>query len=139
MSEVVKLIDSCAGVAAQRHSRSRVVTARIDELSFLAPVYVGDLVTAKASVNDVGSKSMEIGVRVDAEDILTGKVAHVASAYLVYVAIDDDGKPVETGEPGEIWSRGPDCFIGYTDPMGRPLTVTPESDRAVISGTGGLY
>jgi uncharacterized protein (TIGR00369 family) len=92
--EVMKLIDSCAGVAAQRHARSRVVTARIDELSFLAPVYVGDLVTARASVNDVGGKSMEIGVRVDAENTLSGRTVHVASAYLVFVSIDADGRPI---------------------------------------------
>jgi acyl-CoA hydrolase len=90
--EIMKLIDECAGAAAGRHARRRVVTARVDELSFLAPVYVGNLVTARASVNDVGTKSMEIGVRVDAEDILTGKVVHVSSAYLVYVAIDANGK-----------------------------------------------
>jgi acyl-CoA hydrolase len=91
--EIMKLIDECAGAAAARHSRQRVVTARVDELSFLAPVYVGNLVTARASVNDVGTKSMEIGCRVDAEDLLTGKVVHVSSAYLVYVAIGADGKP----------------------------------------------
>lgn len=91
--EVMKLIDSCAGVAAQRHARSKVVTARIDELSFLVPVVVGDLVTAKASVNDVGRTSMEVGVRVESENTLTGKLAHVASAYLVFVAIDGQGKP----------------------------------------------
>jgi acyl-CoA hydrolase len=71
-----------------------VVTARVDELSFVAPVYVGNLVTARASVNDVGTKSMEIGVRVDAEDMLTGTVVHVSSAYLVFVAIDENGKTV---------------------------------------------
>jgi len=92
--EVMKLIDACAGAAATRHARSRVVTAFVDELSFLAPVYVGDLVTAKASVNHVGRTSMEVGVRVDAENLLTGKVVHVSSAYLVYVAIDDKGGPV---------------------------------------------
>lgn len=92
--EVMKLIDACAGAAASRHARARVVTARIDELSFVAPVYVGDLVTAMASVNDVGSKSMEVGVRVEAENTLTGKVVHVASAYLVYVAIDEQGSPI---------------------------------------------
>jgi len=90
--EIMKLIDECAGAAAGRHARQRVVTARVDELSFLAPVYVGNLVTARASVNDVGTRSMEIGVRVDAEDILTGAVVHVSSAYLVYVAIDAHGK-----------------------------------------------
>src|SRR5438046_9264867 len=85
--EVMKLIDAVAGAAATRHARARVVTARIDELSFLAPVYVGHLVTAKASVNHVGRTRMEVGVRVDSEDLLTGKAAHVASAYLVFVAI----------------------------------------------------
>jgi uncharacterized protein (TIGR00369 family) len=92
--EVMKLIDAVAGAAATRHARARVVTARIDELSFLAPVYVGHLVTAKASVNHVGRTSMEVGVRVEAEDMLTGDSVHVASAYLVFVATDDHGKPV---------------------------------------------
>jgi uncharacterized protein (TIGR00369 family) len=92
--EVMKLIDAVAGAAATRHARARVVTARIDELSFLAPVYVGHLVTAKASVNHVGRTSMEVGVRVEAEDMLTGNVVHVASAYLVFVATDERGKPV---------------------------------------------
>ncbi len=93
--EIMKLIDEAAGAAASRHARSRVVTARIDELSFLAPVYVGDLVTARASVNEVGRTSMEIGVRVEAENTMTGKVVHVASSYLVFVAIDEQGHPVE--------------------------------------------
>ena len=92
--EVMKLIDACAGAAATRHARSRVVTAFVDELSFLAPVYVGDLVTAKASVNHVGRSSMEVGVRVEAENLLTGKVVHVSSAHLVFVGIDESGKPV---------------------------------------------
>jgi uncharacterized protein (TIGR00369 family) len=92
--EIMRLIDECAGAAATRHARQRVVTARVDELSFVAPVYVGNLVTARASVNDVGRSSMEVGVRVDAEDLLTGKTVHVSSAYLVFVAIDDTGKSV---------------------------------------------
>ena len=92
--EIMKLIDAVAGAAATRHARARVVTARIDELSFLAPVYVGHLVTAKASVNHVGRTSMEIGVRVEAENMLTGNVVHVASAYLVFVATDEHGQPV---------------------------------------------
>jgi uncharacterized protein (TIGR00369 family) len=92
--EVMKLIDACAGAAATRHARSRVVTAFVDELSFLAPVYVGDLVTAKASVNHVGRSSMEVGVRVEAENLLTGKVVHVSSAHLVFVGIDEKGAPV---------------------------------------------
>jgi acyl-CoA hydrolase len=90
----MKLIDAAAGAAATRHARTRVVTARIDELSFLAPVYVGHLVTAKASVNHVGRTSMEVGVRVEAEDMLTGQVVHVASSYLVFVATDERGRPI---------------------------------------------
>ena len=92
--EIMKLIDACAGAAATRHARSRVVTAFVDELSFLGPVYVGDLVTAKASVNHVGRSSMEVGVRVDAENLLTGAVVHVSSAYLVFVSTDEKGGPV---------------------------------------------
>lgn len=91
---IMKLIDSAAGACAGRHARQRVVTARIDELSFVAPVYVGDLVYAKASVNDVGRASMEVGVRVEAEDIPSGRIVHVSSAYLVFVAIDEEGTPV---------------------------------------------
>ena len=91
--EIMQLIDECAGAAATRHARQRVVTARVDELSFVAPVYVGNLVTARASVNHVGTKSMEVGVRVDAEDMQSGAVVHVSSAYLVFVAIDAAGKP----------------------------------------------
>jgi len=90
--EIMRLIDECAGAGATRHARQRVITARVDELSFVAPVYVGNLVTARASVNDVGTNSMEVGVRVDAEDMLTGKVVHVSTAYLVFVAIGEDGK-----------------------------------------------
>ena len=76
--EVMRLIDDCAGAAAIRHARTRVVTAFVDELSFLAPVYVGNLVTAKASVNHVGRTSMEVGVRVEAEDLETGDSSGVA-------------------------------------------------------------
>lgn len=91
--EIMKMIDSCAGIAASRHSRRRVVTARIDEMSFLAPVLVGDVVTAMAAVNDVGHTSMEIGVRVLSANPLTGETKHVASAYLVFVALDERGRP----------------------------------------------
>ena len=91
---ILRMLDEAGGMAAFRHARKSVVTAAIDSMSFLAPVYVGNLVTAKASVNSVGRTSMEVGVRVEAEDLLTGKVAHTASAYLVYVAVDRRGKPL---------------------------------------------
>jgi uncharacterized protein (TIGR00369 family) len=90
---IMKLVDSAAGACAGRHARQRVVTARIDEISFLTPVFVGDLVYAKASVNAVGRSSLEVGVRVEAENIRTGNIVHVASAYLVFVAIDEKGTP----------------------------------------------
>lgn len=91
---ILRMLDEAGGMAAFRHARKPVVTAAIDSMSFLAPVYVGNLVTVKASVNSVGRTSMEVGVRVEAEDLLTGKVAHTASAYLVYVAVDRRGKPL---------------------------------------------
>jgi len=92
---IMKLVDTVGGVVAVRHCRMRVVTARIDEMSFLHPVYVGDLVTLKASMNGVGRTSMEVGVRVEAENLLTGRVTHTATANLVYVALGDDGRPAE--------------------------------------------
>jgi len=90
---VVKIIDEAAGVVAARHARSNVVTASIDRLDFHHPIFVGDLLFFKASLNYVGRSSMEIGVRVEAENLMTGGVRHVASAYLTYVSIDKDGKP----------------------------------------------
>jgi acyl-CoA hydrolase len=92
---VVKIIDEAAGVVAARHSRSNVVTASIDRMDFHHPVFVGDVLFFKASLNLVGRTSMEIGVRVEAENLLTGEVRHAASAYLTYVALDQHGKPRE--------------------------------------------
>jgi uncharacterized protein (TIGR00369 family) len=102
---VVKLIDEAAGVVASRHARSNVVTASIDRMVFHTPVFVGDLLTVTAGLNLVGRTSMEIGVRVEAENLITGEVRHAATAYLTYVALDAQGKPrtvppliLETGE-----------------------------------------
>ncbi len=92
---IMKLVDTVGGVVAARHCRRQVVTARIDEMSFLHPVYVGDLVTLRASVNGVGRTSMEVGVRVEAENLRTGEVTHTATANLVYVALDEEDRPVE--------------------------------------------
>jgi acyl-CoA hydrolase len=92
---VVKIIDEAAGVVAARHSRCNVVTASIDRMDFHHPIFVGDLLFFKASLNFVGRTSMEIGVRVEAENLMTGEVRHAASAYLTYVAIDKQGHPVE--------------------------------------------
>ncbi len=92
---VVKIIDEAAAVVAARHSRSNVVTASIDRMDFHNPVLVGDVLFFKASLNHVGRSSMEIGVRVEAENLITGTVRHAASAYLTYVALGTDGKPRE--------------------------------------------
>ena len=91
--EIVRYVDEAGGLAAIRHCRMRVVTVHIDGMSFVAPVYVGDLVTFKASVNDVGRTSLEVGVRVEAENLLTGEIRHISTAFLVYVALDDNGRP----------------------------------------------
>ena len=91
--EVVKLVDTAAGITAIKHAGGMCVTVSIDEMSFLYPVHVGDLVTVRASVNDVGTTSLEIGARVEVEDVITGERRHTSSAYLVFVALDEDGKP----------------------------------------------
>src|SRR5688500_18816339 len=89
----MRLGDTAAGLAAIKHSGGVALTVAIDEMSFLEPVQIGEVVVLKACVNDVGRTSMECGVRVEAEDPLTGTVRHVNSAYLVFVAVDDEGKP----------------------------------------------
>ena len=90
---IMKNIDSAAGVVALRHAAGNAVTASIDRLDFHNPVYVGELLFLKASVNLVGKSSMEIGVRVEAENPIQGQVRHVASAYLTFVALDKSKRP----------------------------------------------
>ena len=90
---IMKLVDTAAGIAATRHCRSRVVTVTVDSMSFLHPVHIGDLVTARASVNDVGTTSLEVGVRVESEDVRSGVTHHTSSAYLVFVALDENRSP----------------------------------------------
>jgi acyl-CoA hydrolase len=92
---IMSWIDIAAAISAQRHSKRAVVTASIDALHFVAPVYKGWIVNLKASVNYVARSSMEIGVRVDAENPIEGKIFHTASAYLTFVALDEHGKPIE--------------------------------------------
>jgi acyl-CoA hydrolase len=90
---VMKLVDEVAGLAAIRHSHSRVVTAAADRMTFLLPIHVGELVTLRASVNAAWNTSMEVGVRVEAENPRTGESRHTNTAYLTMVAIGDDGGP----------------------------------------------
>ncbi len=95
--EIMKLADSTAGAVAHRHSGGPAVTAAMDEMAFLEPVRVGDIVRTFAQVNWVGRSSMEIGVRVEAQPwgSAADEPLHVASAYFVFVAIDDEGRPRE--------------------------------------------
>ena len=91
---IMKLIDTVAGVAAMRHAKILTVTASIDRLDFHHPVFVGDFLTLTASVNFVGKTSMEVGVRVESENLLTGEKCHTSSAYLTFVAIDRNNRPI---------------------------------------------
>jgi uncharacterized protein (TIGR00369 family) len=91
---MMKLIDEAAGACAYRFCRTKVVTAAIDRIDFHHPVLVGNLVRLHANVNFAGKTSVEVGVRVEAEDLTTGMVAHTNSAYLVFVALSDSGKPI---------------------------------------------
>jgi acyl-CoA hydrolase len=92
---ILKLVDVSAAVAAMRHARTNVVSASIDRMDFFHPVYVGNLLILKASVNFAGHTSMEVGVRIEAEDLKTGKVTHTGSSYITYVALNEEGRPTE--------------------------------------------
>jgi acyl-CoA hydrolase len=94
---IMYLCDEVAGIAAVRHSGRRVVTVAMDRMTFLHPVYVGHLVTVRATVNAAWRSSMEVGVRVEAENIRTAEVTHTSTAYLTMVALDEEGRP--TGVP----------------------------------------
>jgi uncharacterized protein (TIGR00369 family) len=92
---ILKLVDQAGAIVAARHTHSNAVTASLDRMDFISPVYVGNLVFAKASINFVSRTSMEIGVRVEAECLRTGTHTHVGSAYLTFVALDENDKPME--------------------------------------------
>ena len=93
--EILAQCDEAAGIAASRHARARVATAAIDAMEFHEPAMIGDVLLCKASVNAVFGSSMEVGVRVEAEDTMSGEVRHTNSAYFVMVALDEDGKPMD--------------------------------------------
>src|SRR6266513_4282818 len=91
---VMRMCDEAAGIAAIRHSGCRVVTAGMDRMTFSSPLYVGELLRCIASVNAAWRTSMEVGVRVEAENAVTRAVRHTSTAYLTMVAVDEHGKPV---------------------------------------------
>lgn len=90
---IMKLCDQVAGIAAIRHCSRRVVTAAMDRMTFRHPVFVGDLVTVRASVNAAWRTSVEVGVRVEKENVWTREMAHTSTVYLTLVALDEAGKP----------------------------------------------
>jgi acyl-CoA hydrolase len=109
---IMRLIDEVASIVASRHARSNVVTASIDRMDFYSPVFIGDLLRLVASINYVHRTSMEVGVRVEAEDPLTGQVRHTGTCFLTHVALDKAGKPasvpplsIETDEEKRRWSE----------------------------------
>jgi acyl-CoA hydrolase len=92
--KVMHLVDLAGAMAAMRHARRPVVTAAVDSLRFLYPAHIGDLITLRSSVNRVFHTSMEVGVKVDTENLMTCQIVHTCSAYLTFVAVDETGKPV---------------------------------------------
>jgi acyl-CoA hydrolase len=103
--KVMHLVDLAAAMAGMRHARRPVVTAALDSMRFLHPVKIGQLMVLRSAVNRVFHTSMEIGVRVETENLVTGSKLHTCSAYLTFVAVDENGRPVpippvipETGE-----------------------------------------
>ena len=92
---ILSLMDTASAVCAIRHSRMNCVTVSVDRVDFREPIHVGDLVIMKCSVNYVGRSSMEVGVRVEAENMQTGVRRHTNSCYLTFVAIDRNGRPME--------------------------------------------
>jgi acyl-CoA hydrolase len=106
---VLSMMDKTAAIAAFRHCRNSVVTASIDRVDFREPIHLGDLVVMQASVNFAGRSSMEVGVRVEAEDLLTGRRRHTNSCYLTFVAVDATGRPIEVPdllpETEDEWRR----------------------------------
>ena len=90
---VMHLMDMCAAMSAYKHARTAVVTASVDQLDFLAPVKMGDIMILKSSVNYTGKSSMEVGVRIESENPKTGDIYNTSSAYLTFVSLNENGKP----------------------------------------------
>lgn len=132
---IMKLIDTAGGVVARRHTRCNIVTASIDRLDFHHPVYIGDLLTLKASINLVGRTSIEIGVRAEAEDLLTGQIHHTASAYLTFVALNTDGRPIEV--PGLIFETEEEIRRNREACDRRDLRLTEKKREKAHQGRAG--
>jgi acyl-CoA hydrolase len=111
--EIIKLMDTAAGLAALRHSRSQVVTLRVEGINFLHPIRVGNYVTASARLTYTSLSSIEIQVTVTAENVLKGQTWEALTAYFIFVALDEEGKPrkvppliVTTDEERKLFQAG---------------------------------
>jgi acyl-CoA hydrolase len=111
--EIMKLMDTAAGVAALRHAHTAVVTARVDGINFYHPIKVGDFITVNAFLTFVGRSSMEVEVEVITEDIIAEKTTHALTAYFILVALNEQGKPAEvpplilsSEKEKELWEKG---------------------------------
>jgi acyl-CoA hydrolase len=109
---ILRLIDEVGSVVALKHARSNVVTASVDRMDFYSPVYIGDMLRLNASINFVHRTSMEVGVRVEAENPFTGEVRHTGTSFLTYVGLDQNRKPIplpalklETDEDRRRWAE----------------------------------
>jgi acyl-CoA hydrolase len=128
---LLSLVDRAAAVAAIRHARRPCVTVSVDKVNFREPIRVGELVTALARVNFTGHSSMEIGVKVIAENVLTGEQRHTNSCYLTYVALDDRGHPTQVPP---VEPETPDEKRRYNRAAKRRATRV--MDRRYDSGAG---
>jgi acyl-CoA hydrolase len=90
---IMRMVDEAAAIVAMKHARRPVVTARVERFDFLAPAYIGNVVSVHCELNYVGHTSMEVGVEVMTEDLITGEIRHVASSQVIYVALDENRKP----------------------------------------------
>jgi acyl-CoA hydrolase len=127
---IMKMCDEVAGIAAIRHSGCRVVTAAMDRMTFLHPVFVGELVTVRAAVNAAWRTSMEVGVRVEKENVWTGERVHTSTAYLTLVALDDEGQPAEVPPvrtaPGEEERRAREAQLRRDNRLAERDQITAE-------------
>ncbi len=127
---ILKHIDLAGAVAAMRHARHAVVTASIDRMEFKGAVHVGELMTLKSSVNMAGTTSMEVGVRVEAENLLTGEVRHAASAYLTFVAMDENRRPAPVPK---LLLETPEQHRRHAEALMRRETRREERQRETLS------
>lgn len=131
---ILRLIDEVASVVALKHSRMNVVTASVDRMDFYHPVYIGDMLRLNASINYVHRTSMEVGVRVEAENPITGEVRHTGTCFLTYVGLDKNRKPaavpgltLETEDDKRRWAEAQERRRARLHEIGRREDSSPEA------------